>query len=694
MKKGPKPVLPVLTMAVAALAILSVVIFSLANRSNITHTNREYLLDNTHQMAAFAEDSLQHGLTNIQMLGNLAGETLTSPEVDAASLRRILDDSLFDFIEFTGRDGINHNTTGGVSEAGDRQYYLDAMRGNSGVELIFNSRATQETLLIFYAPVSYQGEIIGSLTGSYRGTAHLDKLLTMDVFGCQAEAYLCNEDGLIIASNQGIDTTEEVPVETVLEPRAVRHRSPSDFLYKGETALVPLVGNETGACVMGLEGSDWYIIQVFPEEAGRVMLSNANRTGITLAIFLVLILTTLLILTYVVLDRSRLETQKALEEAEAASRAKTDFLFNMSHDIRTPMNAITGFLRLLKERQEDPGRRSEYIRKIEDASELLLSLINNVLEMSRIEEGKAELEEEVWDVERLADSVCSLIVPQMQEKQVAFSKTVEIRHPLVWCDDKKVREIYLNILNNACKFTPGGGSVTARVTEIPSDQEGFACYKTEIVDTGIGIKTEFLPHLFEPFSRERNTTRSGIAGTGLGLPIVKKLVDLMGGSIEVKSQAGKGTCVTVILPHRIARDAAPDERENEEDPDFSGKRVLLAEDGGLNAEIAMELLRDMGFEVDWARDGDECVAMMERAGEGYYDLVLMDIQMPGRNGYQAAEAIRRMSSVRKAGVPIVAMSANSFEEDRQNASSSGMNAHLAKPIDIDKLTETLGDILL
>lgn len=693
MKKRTRPVLPALTMAVAGMAVLSVVVFSLANRNNITHTNREYLVDNTRQMAAFAEDSLQHGLTNIRVLSSLVEEILTSPEVDIAALQQILDNSIFDFIEFTDRDGMNHNITGGVSDAGDRQYYLDAMEGNSGVELIFNSRATGETLLAFYAPVLYQGEIIGSLIGAYQETEQLGKLLTMDVFGCQAESYLCSGDGLIIASNQGIDTTKEVSITSVLGPRAAGGGGAPDFIYRGETALIPLAGNETGACVMGLGGSAWYIVQVFPEEAGQVMLSNANRIGISLAVFLVLILSILLVMTYLVLDRSRLETQEALEEAEAASRAKSDFLFSMSHDIRTPMNAITGFLRLLRERQEDPVRRGEYIRKIEDASELLLSIINNVLEMSRIEGGKASLEETVWDVGRLADSVCALVVPQMEEKQVAFAKTVEVRHHAVWCDVTKVREVYLNILNNACRFTPGGGSVTARVTELPAKEEGYALYRVEIADTGIGIAEDFLPHIFEPFARERDTTHSGAAGAGLGLTIAKRLIELMNGTIEVKSAVGAGTTVTVTLPQRIAGEDECPEDGSAEAPDFTGKRVLLAEDGELNAEIAMELLRDMGFEVDWAQDGDQCVAMMEGAREGYYDLVLMDIQMPGRNGYQAAEAIRGLDSVQKSAIPIVAMSANSFEEDRQNAANAGMNAHLSKPIDMDVLTTTLRDIL-
>ncbi len=688
-------ILPALTIAVAALAVLSVVVFSLENQKNISNNNREYLLDNTSQMAVLVDDALMHGLTNIQVLSNLWGELLTSPEGDVAVLQRIIDDSIFDFIEFADKEGRNHNTTGSISEARDRQYYLDAMRGNSGIELIFNSRATNETLLVFYSPVCYRGEIIGSLIGTYKEKNQLDKLLTMDVFGYRAEAYLCDGDGFIIASSQGIDTTAQVSIQTVLGPRIQKSADTSGFVYKDETTFIPLEGNETGACVMGLGNSDWYIVQIFPEQANEMMVSNANRIGIALAVFLVVILVFLLALTYLILNRSRLETQKALVKAEAASKAKTDFLFSMSHDIRTPMNAIKGFLCLLDEWQEEPDRRKEYIRKMEDSSELLLSIINNVLEMSQIEGEKTVLEETAWSAEQMMESACSLLVSQMQAKNVTFEKMVEVQHPFVWCDMTKVREIYLNILNNAYKFTPDGGKVSVRLTEILPGKEGYAFYKTEIQDNGIGIAEEFMPHLFEPFSREHDTTHSKIAGTGLGMAIVKRLTERMGGTVEVESEAGKGTKVTVIIPHRIASetDVCGGKAGERTPADFSGKRILLAEDNDLNAEIATEVLSEMGFQVEWAQDGDICVAMMERAGKGYYDLILMDIQMPNMNGYQAAEAIRKMEDPSKAGIPIVAMTANAFRQDKENAFAAGMNAHLAKPIDVSKLRETLADIL-
>ena len=602
-------VLPVLTIATAVLAILSIIVFTLENQKNIANNNKEYLLDNTSQMAVLVDDSLMHGLTNIQVLSSLAGELLTSPKVDVSILQRILDDSIFDFIEFTDKEGKNHNTTGGVSEAGDRQYYLDAMQGNAGVELIFDSRATNETLLVFYSPVYYQGEFIGSLIGTYKETDKLNRLLTMDVFGYCAEAYLCNEDGLIIASNQNIDTTARVSIETVLGPRILTDTGTTDFIYKNETTIVPLAGNETGACIMGLENSDWYIVQIFPEQAGRMMVSNANRIGIVLAVFLVTILVILLILTYLILNRSRLETQKALVKAEAASKAKTDFLFSMSHDIRTPMNAIMGFLHLLDEQQEDAAMRKEYIRKMEDSSELLLSIINNVLEMSQIEGGKVILEETAVSVEQMLDSVCSLPASQMRAKNITFKKTLDVHHPFVWCDMTKLQEVYLNILNNAYKYTPAGGKVSMRLTEIPSDKEGYVFFKTEIEDNGVGISKEFMPHLFETFSREQDTTHSKIAGTGLGMAIVKRLTELMNGTVTVESETGKGTKLTVIIPHRIASETDIRCGKTEENPpsDFLGKRILMAEDNDLNAEIATELLTEMGFEVERARDGDICV---------------------------------------------------------------------------------------
>lgn len=391
------------------------------------------------------------------------------------------------------------------------------------------------------------------------------------------------------------------------------------------------------------------------------------------------------------------DTKAQLEIANAASAAKSAFLFNMSHDIRTPMNAIIGFTELLEKHLDDKELAKSYIKKIQTANDFLLSLINNVLEMARIESGKTTLDETYWDAYAFNDTLYSLFDSQMKEKGITFTRTNRVQHPDVICDETKLREIFLNILSNALKYTPSGGKVTMNLTEIPSDIQGYAMYQTVIEDTGIGMSEEFLPHLFEEFTRERSSTESKLNGTGLGMPIVKKLVDLMQGTIEVESKVGKGTKITVTLPHRIAQDGDTqrviEKGKGYDETCFQGKRILLAEDNALNAEIAITILKEAGFEVEHAEDGIICVDMMEKADAGYYDLILMDIQMPNMDGYKATKTIRKFADPRKADITIVAMTANAFEEDKKNAYEAGMNWHIAKPIKVDALMSALTEIL-
>ncbi|MDO4178959.1 MAG: response regulator [Phascolarctobacterium sp.] len=399
-------------------------------------------------------------------------------------------------------------------------------------------------------------------------------------------------------------------------------------------------------------------------------------------------------------EHLRFETEKILlearEEAEAANRAKSTFLFNMSHDIRTPMNAIVGFTNLLERHGDDPKKRANYITKIQTSNEYMLSLINNVLEMSRIESGKTVLDEKVWNMEQLFDSIHSVFQPEVEKHELDFKIEYHMENKCILCDPTKLREIYLNILSNAVKYTPAGGKVTLFMEEFPSEKEGYACYKTVIADTGIGMSPDFLPTLFEEFSRERNSTESGIQGTGLGMAITKRIVNLMGGTIEVESELGKGSVFTVILPLKIASEEeskrATNMAKEYADVSFIGKRILLAEDNDLNAEIATEILQEAGFEVNRAEDGDVCVRMLKEAAPGYYDVILMDIQMPRMNGYEATRQIRKMTDLEKAGIPILAMTANAFEEDRRNAIEVGMNGHIAKPIDVGMLMESLAAI--
>ena len=390
------------------------------------------------------------------------------------------------------------------------------------------------------------------------------------------------------------------------------------------------------------------------------------------------------------------QLEEARHDAQAANDAKTKFLFNMSHDIRTPMNAIIGYTGLMEKHIDDKGRLEDYLGKIRSSGDLLLELINNVLEMARIESGAMALDEAVWDSYEMNNSIFDVLDEQMKAKNIRFDRSIDIQNQYVYCDSLKLREIFMNVLSNAYKYTLSGGSVHMDLKELPSDREGYALYKTTITDTGIGMSEEYLPHIFEEFSRETSSTESGVQGTGLGLPIVKRLVDLMGGSIAVESKLGEGTTFTILLYHRISsKDAleVPDVA-NHDSMNFRGKRILLAEDNELNAEIATEILEETGASVERAADGIEAVDMLAKAKAGYYNLILMDIQMPNLDGYGATKRIRAFEDVGKAEIPIVAMTANAFEEDKRDALDAGMDGHLAKPIDMNKLMETLGTYLV
>ena len=390
------------------------------------------------------------------------------------------------------------------------------------------------------------------------------------------------------------------------------------------------------------------------------------------------------------------ELERAVEEARKASEAKSRFLFNMSHDIRTPMNAIIGFSELLEKHIDDREKVLKYTDRIKDSSSFLLSLINYVLEMARIESGEAELKMEVESFEELAESLQTVFEPEIQKKHLQYICTLKAEHPYVFCDRTKVREILLNIVNNSIKYTPEGGNITVDISEVYHSEEGHTFFKIVIADTGIGMSEEYLPHIFEEFTRERTSTESKVVGTGLGLSIVKSLVDLMGGTIKVESESGRGTQTTITLSFQ----AVPEEQIPEEPKDkkqqilhkLKGRRVLLAEDNELNAEIAMELLRENGVEAERVEDGVECVKLLQRKPEGYYDLILMDIQMPNMDGYNATQVIRKLDGPR-GQIPVIAMTANAFEEDRQKAFEAGMNAHIAKPVDMRILFSTMAEIM-
>ena len=384
--------------------------------------------------------------------------------------------------------------------------------------------------------------------------------------------------------------------------------------------------------------------------------------------------------------------QIAAENAESANRAKSTFLFNMSHDIRTPMNAIIGYADLASRHSDDPAKLKKYMENIQVCGQNLLMLLNNVLDLARIENDKTEMEYSVSDVEKDFRNCIAMFRNQADSKGQTLTVTTQLPYPYIYADIPHLTEVCTNLVSNAVKYTGNGGTIRCGVTQKPGEKEGWCDTVVTVADNGIGMSQEFQKHIFEPFERERTSTVSKVEGSGIGMGIVKKLVGLMGGTVEVESKIGVGSTFTVTIPCRIAseeeaqakRAADPADRES-----LRGTRILLTEDNDLNAEIATELLQEEGCTVDRAKDGVECVDMLEKAANGTYQLILMDVQMPVMNGYDATKKIRRMDDPQKANIPIIAMTANAFSEDKQVALDAGMNDHIAKPINMSVLVPTL-----
>ena len=417
----------------------------------------------------------------------------------------------------------------------------------------------------------------------------------------------------------------------------------------------------------------------------------------------------IIIIILVLLQRARIASENtkklndkleiALKKAEDASLAKTQFLHNMSHDIRTPMNAILGYSKLMEDELEgnESSKVSEYLKKLQKSGSVLLSIINNVLDMARIESGHMEVDENYANIEDIRKRLFDMFEDEAKKKNIDVKYTLNIEHKHVMADVTKVEEIFVNILSNALKYTPSNGQIKVNVDELECDEPGYMVVRTDITDTGIGMSQEYLDKIFESFSRERTTTTSKINGTGLGMAIVKKYVDLLGGTIDVKSELGKGSTFIVTLKYKIADKryylSAKDENVTVDHTCLKGKHILLAEDNDLNAEIAMTILEHAGLQVDCVENGVECVNRIIGKPAGTYDLILMDIQMPKMDGYKATKEIRSLKDKSKACIPIVAMTANAFEEDKKKAFDAGMDGHIAKPINIEDLFVVLTDII-
>ena len=451
-------------------------------------------------------------------------------------------------------------------------------------------------------------------------------------------------------------------------------RESSVEFYDSKTIAKRLVGKNSLFHTCERTDGTWILSMIVPQkydENGRVvsvLLANRDFTE----------------------EKKReLEQEEALRQekikAEKANEAKSIFLFNMSHDIRTPMNAIVGYSQLMKKELTNP-KLVHYQEMIEQSSQLLLSIINNVLDMARVESGKMELDENYEVIGNISQLVCSAFAAEASRKNIELNIIVNVEHKHIIVDSTKMQEILSNLISNAIKYISAGGKVTIDTRELPYDKEGYVLIQTKVSDTGIGMSEEYLPHAFEDFSREKSGAQTSVKGTGLGLSIVKSLVELMHGTIEISSQVNQGTTTRIKFQFEIASENELENNQETNIIDFKGKHILLAEDNDLNAEIAMTLLTDYGLIVDRVSDGVACIKQVK---EKEYDVVLMDIQMPNMDGYQATQKIREFSDI-----PIVAMTANAFEEDKQKALSVGMNGYIAKPIDMDKVIKTLSNVFV
>ncbi len=973
-------------IVVLLLIMFAFFVFTRENEQRIMEQNMEYIQDSTMQIARQIDHVFSDGYESIRILSAFLSQSLAQPEVDIEQVREIAKDSVFDFIEFADTEGMDHNITGGVSDARDRKYYLDGMKGNTGLEVIFDSRATHETLLMFYSPVTFDGEIVGVLIGVYQADNKLAKLLTTTYFGEQANLYLCTPEGRVVASNLLLDTDADLNITDLIHGDDVLVDSMNQAMQSGKDLTFTLKNQKSGGCMTKLQKEGWFLIQIFPEAANVTMVQDANHAGIRLEMMLLMIFFMVLALlvhfyrkerqniaeiaeergeyknavladaiivfeanltknqiwdgiwknkdgkkisveelleikmpcdydTYIVrwadtyvdenekelflknTDRMYLKEQfeqgkseitfefyakslegekiyvrrstylaadkksgdviaynnvkditeqkqrenqmrqyeqmlvmttsgiyqgawqvdlsdltavylsfednritpwekedwnvwlgrqenyvhpddmeklkeklkvenlysmpvggsfrcdfrsrgknengfykvystnafkverdgklyvnmvtmdstaamenemrqKALIEdallrAESASKAKTKFLSNMSHDIRTPMNAIIGFTALAMTHIDNKERVQGYLKKIETSSNHLLSLINDVLDMSRIESGRMHLEETECNLSDVMHELENMLAMEMQSRNLEFHMDMEdVKDSYIMCDRLRLNQILLNLLGNAMKFTNPGGSIRVQITERAEQDGSEAIYEFRVKDTGIGMSEEFQEHIFEPFERERSSTVSGVQGTGLGMAITKNIVEMMGGTISVISKKDVGTEFIVQIPMKRVHEKQAEtviRKEEESIPavrtSLEGQRVLLVEDNELNREIAGEILVEAGLLVEEAEDGSIALDKLLEKGPGYYSLVLMDIQMPVMDGFTATRAIRSFENKELANIPIIAMTANAFEEDKREALEAGMNAHVAKPIDVKQLLDAMECIL-
>ena len=824
-----------------------------ANRHMTVSRNAKYVEDAANQTVKRIEDLLVGAENSISAIAHLYVQTMDSDRIDIETLQKMVDDTPFDYIGIVDVDGIYTDNHGRQAQVSDRYYFQDGMAGHSGMDIIFNGRIAHENLMIFYAPLWFDGEIVGVLTGRY-GENQMREIIAATYFEEPADTYLCLTDGTVFSSSNENHQSENI-ITTIQKADGADQKTLAmleDALENGLSRSLTYTSKQgsNAAYITKLPGKDWMLLQVFPINVTNAMLNESNTIAMYLELWLVLLFvvyilillmenrrqksklvlekqemrdivdsTSQLFSRFVLVDlkndsyeylksniqerretddvgnrkappqkgiysqlrnywdaqvvqedehvrdqftigsiqrhltkdipylqyeyrvqednirwkqisvlclkrengipasvlmaiqdvtelkeaelQNRLAMEEAYQSAKAANEAKTMFLSNMSHDMRTPMNAILGFSALLDRDASQPDKVREYNRKIAASGRHLLNLINDVLDMSKIESGQNSLNIEEFGLKELLEELDSLIHPLVREKQQSFDINVCSVNGNRFLGDKlRLSQILVNLLSNAVKYTPKGGHIELTILGLPETSRGYAHLRFQVQDNGIGISPEFVKHIFDPFTRENNSTASGILGTGLGMAITKNLVDLMGGTISVESAKGEGSTFRVELELRYgAQSTESILQEKTSQPTLSentleGLKVLVAEDNEINAEILEELLSFEGVVCERTINGQEALERFRQNPAGYYDAVLLDIQMPIMNGYETARAIRNLDRPDAGTIPIVAMTANTFADDVQNSMKAGMNAHLPKPIDMAVLKEVLEKLIL
>ena len=826
--------------------IVSFVVYLDTNRRVTVERNAKYVEDAATQTVKRIDDLLVGAENSISAIARLYGQTMDPDRVDVEMLQKLVDDTPFDYIGIVSVDGIYTDNRGKQAQVSDRHYFQDGIKGNSGMDFVFNGRIAHENLMIFYAPLSFDGKVTGVLTGRY-GENQMREIISATYFEKPADTYLCLSDGTVFSSSG--ETTENVLTSLRDADGADRKTVAAleDALENGISRSLTYRSKQgsNAAYITKLPGKDWMLLQVFPIKVTSAMLNESNAMAIFLELWLVLLFagyilvlvvenrrqkakltmekqemrdivnsTSLLFTSFVLADlkndsyeylksdihkpgeaenvgsrkrfpqkgiysqlrndwetqvvqedmqvrdyftigsiqknltedtpflqyeyrvrednirwkqisvlclkrekgvpvsvlmatqdvtelkeaemKNRLAIEEAYRAAKAANEAKSEFLSNMSHDMRTPMNAIIGFATLLDRDADQPDKVREYGRKISASGQHLLSFINNVLDMSKIESGNHTLNITEFSLRELVEELDVLIQPQIQEKKQTLSVRIcDVEGERFQGDRLGLSQILQNLLSNAVKYTREGGHIELTILGLPRVSKGYARLRFQVQDNGIGMRPEFVEHIFDPFTRENNSTVSGIQGTGLGMTITKNLVDLMGGTICVKSAPGAGSTFRVELELSCPEEPTEASRQREEHISLSGAqtleemRMLVAEDNDINAEILEELLSMEGASCDRTVNGQDAVERFRHTPPAFYDAVLLDIQMPVMNGYEAARAIRALDRSDAATIPIVAMTANAFAEDVQKAMEAGMSAHISKPIDMDVLRDAL-----